>query len=315
MALMALKEKSLFATVKCKLPFPTYFISHGGPLLGDRNHFMTDKGAYDTLKAIGEEIIELKPDYLVVVSGHFQSDERDTIQISVNNAGKGYENKMIYDFYGFPDETYQQKFVSKSSPTLGLLVHEELTRSGFNAKIVDRGIDHGVWVPLRVAFGETLDIPLVEVSLPDSDSFSDSYKLGKALKNLRDELIWDPDTKKDIKGLIVCSGTSVHNLRDLQRSFSYPGQVMPYGKPFHELLQHTFEKSTPLTLAQNLNNLKKDANYSQLLYQAHPTLDHFLPFIVATGSNDGNSELETIYVNESFSLGWGMYKFNSRLKG
>lgn len=298
--------------VKCKRPFPTYFISHGGPTMMYRDDMLTDNGAFDTLKKLGKEIKNLKPDYLLVLSGHYQSDERDTIQISINKKdNSSYENKLIYDFYGFDKALYKEKFKSHGLAFLSALIYGQLKKNGINAKVVERGIDHGVWVPFKIMFGDSLDIPLIQVSLPYSENFDDSYKLGKALKYFRDTLIWDPENKTDLKGLIICSGTSVHNLRDLQRSFSYPGQVMPYIEPFHNLLEETFEKSTPLTLLQNFNNLKKDANFKQLLYQAHPTLDHFLPLIVGAGTNDGSCDFETIYKNGSFSLGWACYKFKA----
>lgn len=298
--------------IKCKRPFPTYFISHGGPTMIYRDDMLTDTGAFDTLQTIGKEIKDSKPDYLLVLSGHYQSDEPDTIQISINKQNNAnYENKLIYDFHGFGKSLYQEQFKSRGLLFISALIYGQLMKNGIKAKIVERGIDHGVWVPFKIMFGDTLDIPLIQVSLPYSDSFDDSFKLGKVLKYFRDTLIWDPENKIDLKGLIICSGTSVHNLRDIQRSLTYPGRVMPYVDSFHNLLNDVFEKSTPLTLLQNFNNLKKDANFKQLLYQAHPTLDHFLPLIVAAGTNDGSCDFETIYKNASFSLGWGIYKFKA----
>lgn len=302
-------SKVKIPSIKCKKPFPSYFISHGGPTLVDENDLFTDKGAYQTLQQLGKEIKDYKPDYLLVVSGHYQSQEPDTIEVAINHCHDNCENSLIYDFVGFGPEMYNQQFKSYTSPFVGIMVYRELLKHNFKAKIVDRGIDHGVWTPLKVMFGEKLDIPLIQISLPYSDDFNQSYKLGQCLKMLRDNLVWNPTEQVDLKGLVICSGTSVHNLRDLQRSFSFPGQVMPYVDEFHDLIYSTFKKSTPLTILQNLNNLRKDNNFKQLLYQAHPSLDHFLPLVVAVGTDDGKNEFHEIYRNATLSIGWGFYKF------
>lgn len=301
-------SKVQIPSIRCKQPFPTYFISHGGPTLINEDDPLTDKGAYHKLKELGQEILLFEPDYLIVLSGHYQSNEPNTIEISVNK-DNDYENNLIYDFMGFPPEMYKQKFKSHGDLFVSLMVYRELVKHKFNAKIVDRGLDHGVWVPLKVMFGDELKVPLVQISLPYSDDFNDSYRLGQCLKSLKDRLIWNAALQVDLKGLVICSGTSVHNLRDLSRSRTFPGKVMPYVEQFHQLILSTFEKSTPLTILQNLNNFKKDNNFKQLLCQAHPTLDHFLPFVVAAGTDDGRNDFEQVYCNGAYSLGWGFYKF------
>ena len=48
------------------------------------------------------------------------------------------------------------------------------------------GLDHGVFVPFRIMFGEEfLDIPIVEVSMDSSLDPAKEWEIGRALKTLR----------------------------------------------------------------------------------------------------------------------------------
>lgn len=296
--------------IKCKVPYPTYFISHGGPtIIYEKEDSFATIEAIESLKTIGSTITnDLKPDYIIIVSAHYQSSSRNTIEISINK-DEDHENKLIYDFYGFDRKFYNQKFETRSNVMVGCMLYAELKKNGFEAKIFDRGIDHGVWCPLKVMFGDKLDIPLIQVSLPYTEDFDESYKLGKTLKFFRDNLIWDETSKTDLKGLIMTSGSSVHNLRDFRLVSG--NSKLPYVDKFHKLINETFEKSSPLTILENLKNLKKDSNYKQLLYRAHPTLEHFLPLVVAAGTDDGKNDFKEVSTSGTLALGYGYYQFGS----
>jgi aromatic ring-opening dioxygenase catalytic subunit (LigB family) len=65
-----------------------------------------------------------------------------------------------------------------------------------------RGWDHGVFIPLKVAFPDA-DVPVLQLSLLQSlDAGRARGELGRALAPLRDEGV-----------LIVGSGMSYHNMR------------------------------------------------------------------------------------------------------
>ncbi|CAH6721928.1 hypothetical protein CLIB1444_07S05600 [[Candida] jaroonii] len=303
-------DSNLVPRIRCKIPYPTYFISHGAPtIIQETNDNLATLEAIKSLKTIGSTITnDLKPDYIIVVSAHYQSSSRNLIEISINK-DTDHENKLVYDFYGFDRSFYTQKFESRSNVMVGCMLYDQLKKNGFEAKIFDRGIDHGVWCPLKVMFGEKLDIPLIQVSLPYSEDFDESYKLGKTLKFFRDNLIWDETSKSDLKGLVIASGSSVHNLRDFRLYSS--NNRLPYVDKFHKLIDETFQKSSPLTILENLKNFKKDSNYKQLLYQAHPTLEHFLPLVVAAGTDDGKNEFNKISSSGVLALGYGYYQFGT----
>ena len=68
----------------------------------------------------------------------------------------------------------------------------------------NRGFDHGVFIPLKLAFPKA-NIPIVQLSLKGSLDPSDHLAVGEALSPLRNERV-----------LIVTSGQVTHNLRELR---------------------------------------------------------------------------------------------------
>lgn len=306
-------------------PFPAFFVSHGGPTF---MYGTEDEGAFNTIKKIGTKIKEeWKPDYLIVVSAHWQLSSPNLVEVAVpsNNASKDLqENPLVYDFYGFPRYMYAEQFRTMNLRFLSEEISSQLKKSGFDSKLSKRGIDHGVWVPLKVAFSKhtmlnplpkgekpeldlPTEIPLVQVSLTQWEhDFDTHFKLGQALSYFRDNQIWDPVRQKYLKGMVICSGMSVHNLRELGMAMS-SGSVMPYVEPFNKLLSKTMKNNNQLL--ENLNRLKTEN--TTLLKRAHPTLEHFVPIVVAGGLLSGheNDKIEEVYTGGSLSLGWSIFRF------
>src|SRR4029077_12381442 len=87
-----------------------------------------------------------------------------------------------------------------------------------------RGYDHGVFVPLKVAFPEA-KIPVVTLSLDHSLDPALHIAAGRALASLRDEGV-----------LIVGSGMSFHNLRGY-----FQPQTAERARAFDAWLTHAVE--------------------------------------------------------------------------
>lgn len=90
-----------------------------------------------------------------------------------------------------------------------------------------------MFAPFRVAFDpkkNPLNVPVVQVSLFDSDDANAHYRLGEAVAALREEGV-----------LIIVSGMAVHNLRDLWSAMSRPGP-MPYAITFDAALKDAVEQ-------------------------------------------------------------------------
>lgn len=319
---------------------PSYFLSHGGPTFMYETGSFGNQGAWNKIRSIGHQIKALpssdKPDYIIVVSAHWQSSSSNTIEIGTtwSNAGNG-ENPLIYDFYGFPKYMYAEEFHSNNNVAVANAIKSKLAESGFKTELTDRGIDHGVWVPFKVAFSgyntlsdpqpdyqekRQLDLPdiaVIQVSLTSNDTdFDTHFKLGQALDFFRHNQVWDETRKKYLKGMVICSGMSVHNLRELGVSMQYLQQNptakgLPYVKPFNELIKLIVEADTSSNILAKLNELKRDP----LLRKAHPTLDHFLPLVVACGiANDSKQNVKEIYNDELGSLGWGIYQIGNNVE-
>jgi aromatic ring-opening dioxygenase catalytic subunit (LigB family) len=138
------------------------------------------------------------PRAIVVVSGHWED--------AAFTAGAAPSPGLIFDYSGFPVHTYRLTWPAPGNPVLAARVAELLQKAGLPSAIsLDRGYDHGVFVPLKVGF-PLADIPVVTLSLaaPANGAFDPAMHIaaGRALAPLRDEGV-----------LIVGSGMSFHNLR------------------------------------------------------------------------------------------------------
>ncbi|KAG7822059.1 hypothetical protein KL942_000925 [Ogataea angusta] len=276
---------------------PVYFISHGGPTFADRGHAGSEAGAWDTVRQLGPQIVSSKPDYVICVSAHWET-ANDVLVSSIEG-----ENPLVYDFYNFPRKYYETKFHTLGSPAFAKEIVQTLRDKGIPAAVDSRGLDHGVWTPLRVAFGNPdvqdtkrldLETPLIQVSLPPSPKIIDSYRLGEALSDLRAKNV-----------AIVCSGMSVHNLQDMRRAMSSTDEPLPYVKPFNSWLTNTLTQDNSLS---GLQKLETDPQLNRLYRAAHPTPEHFLPLAVALGAARAG-KCEVLHTAATYSLGWNIYKF------
>lgn len=309
----AVPHAAVGAAVANPTPMPTYFISHGGPTFMYRDG--GNQGAYDAIKRLGAHITDLQPDYIIVVSAHWQSSMPSSVEIATPGATSVHldptENELIYDFYGFPRHMYREQFHTQLSPLLAALIKQRLDQGGrFAATLTPRGIDHGVWVPLKVAFGDArrgqwdLAPKLVQVSLlANAADFDAHFALGQALDYFRHNNVWDPLQQRHLRGLVVCLGMTVHNLHHLHLLLQ--GAEAPYTRAFGDLLSRAVLRRADARLAA-LKQLQ--SHHAALLRQAHPTLEHLVPLVVAAGvaGNDTATELYNAYEGP---LGWGIYEF------
>ncbi|KAK7208348.1 aromatic ring-opening dioxygenase LigB subunit [Myxozyma melibiosi] len=294
LSLMASSDSALPDNSAAQNRTPVYFFSHGGPtfMYSDKDSDGGDLGAFNTLRKIGKEIVEkVKPKAVVVFSAHWQSS-KDTIE--VNSAEI---TDLIYDFYGFPSYMYKEEYPNVGSQSVAQKVINQLQASGIKAKAVNRGLDHGVWVPFKVAFPpETnpLKVPVIQVSLFKTEDPNQHVALGKALAPLRDENI-----------LIIGSGMTVHNLREMGY---YWGSVAPYAKKFDTMVENAVE----YTGEQRENALAGLIKTSEA-NKAHPTKEHLLPIYIAAGAAY-NEKGTLLYTSQTSSLAWGEYRFGAAPK-
>src|SRR6185437_3959309 len=127
---------------------PAIFLPHGG---GPCFFMDWSWGPADTwhstqrfLESFAGELPEM-PRAILVVSGHWEE--------LAFTAGASPTPKLIFDYSGFPESTYRLTWPAPGDPELAARVAQMLQQAGLPAATDDnRGFDHGVFVPLKVAF-------------------------------------------------------------------------------------------------------------------------------------------------------------------
>jgi aromatic ring-opening dioxygenase catalytic subunit (LigB family) len=242
---------------------PTVFIPHGGgPWPFVQTRFMRedeDKALRGYLTALGKLA---KPKALLVISAHWEEE----IPTVMNGAAPG----MLYDYYGFPPESYRLNWPAPGHPVLADRVRALLSDAGFaSGADPDRGYDHGTFIPMMLAF-PAADIPTVQLSLMRGLDPAQHIAMGRALAPLREEGV-----------LIVGSGMSYHDLR----GFGDP-RSRPESMAFDEWLK---EAATSEPLARDA--LLGEWERAPMARQAHPREEHLIPLMVVAGAagNDKGS--------------------------
>ncbi|QOD13882.1 dioxygenase [Psychrobacter sp. 28M-43] len=238
---------------------PVLFIPHGaGPC------FFMDWQPADTwhematfLKGISARLPE-RPKAILIISAHWQKTE-----FSIT-AGK--QPDLIYDYYGFPEHTYNLTYPASGVPALAEQVSSLLIEAGVgNKQDAERGFDHGVFIPLKLMFPEA-DIPVVQLSLRHDLDPQAHLAAGQALASLRTEGV-----------LIVGSGMSFHNMRGYgDTSFTEPSER------FDEWLTNTVESADSDKRLTALTNWKNAPH----ALDSHPlgAEEHLLPLMIAVGA-------------------------------
>lgn len=171
--------------------YKSLFLSHGGgpmPLLGDASHHEMVACLQDIASSLN------KPDAIVVVSAHWET--------AVPTITSGANPPLIYDYYGFPEESYAIEYPCSGAPDLAKKIQSLLSNAGIQAKLDDqRGFDHGLFVPLKIMY-PAADIPCVQLSLVKTLNPAMHIEIGKALHTLSQENI-----------LVIGSGFSFHNMK------------------------------------------------------------------------------------------------------
>ncbi len=242
-----------------RMKLPTLFIPHGGgPCF-----FMdwTPIGPKDTWDRIAtflgglDASLPSRPTGLLVVSAHWEAP--------VATVTSSPAPPLIYDYSGFPAHTYTLAWPAPGAPELAAKVARLLEAGGIAcAADATRGFDHGVFVPLKVAYPEA-QLPTVQLSLRAGLDPASHLAMGGALASLRDEGV-----------LIVGSGMSYHNMR----AFRTAGAHEPSAR-FDAWLTQAVRSEPPVREAA----LTAWAG-APAARECHPREEHLLPLLVAAGA-------------------------------
>ena len=251
---------------------PAIFVSHGSPTLP-----FDDVPARNFLRGLGDKLGT--PKAVLVSSAHW-----DTATPALNAVAR---NGTIHDFYGFPKPLYELRYDAPGSPALAARAVSLLAAAGLNADIdVERGLDHGAWVPLMLMYPGA-DIPVLQLSVQSHGGAAHHIALGRALAPLREEGV-----------LILGSGGFVHNLRMIDWN---GGPEPEWSRAF---AAWTHEK----LLARDEAALADYRRRAPMAAQAHPTEEHFMPLFVTYGA--GGETVERLHTSVTFgSLRMDAYGF------
>jgi aromatic ring-opening dioxygenase catalytic subunit (LigB family) len=241
------------------MPTPTFFIPHGGGpcfFMADPHHTWSGLAAF--LRTLPSRLAT-PPSAILIVSGHWE-----TAGFAFTGAA---HPTLIYDYSGFPAETYALRYDAPGDPALAARAATLLQTAGLQATVSpDRGLDHGVFIPLKVAF-PAADIPVVEMSVERGLDPALHLAAGRALAPLRDENV-----------LILASGMSFHNMRGYgDPRFTEPSQH------FDAWLTETLQMPGPARAARLA--AWDTAPAARL---SHPDAEHLLPLMVAAGAATGD---------------------------
>ncbi len=219
------------------------------------------------------------PRAVLVISGHWEADP-----VTVNVQARP---PLLFDYYGFPEHTYQHQVPAPGDPQLAADVRALLAKAGIpSGEERQRGLDHGVFVPFLLIYPQA-DMPLVQLSLKQGLSPAEHLRLGAALAPLRERGV-----------LIVGSGMSFHNLRVR----SMENTLIPGSQLFDDWLGQTVCHSD---VRARTAGLLEWAQAPAARY-AHPREEHLLPLLVAAGAAGEDPGTRTF---NDVMMGWRISGF------
>lgn len=246
----------------------TLYLPHGGgplPLIDQKTY----NNMNNFIKNIGNSY---KPEVIIIFSAHLETKEVTVIY--------NHDEALLFDYFGFPEETYNYKYNPPKDLILGKKIIKELNNSGIKTTSSKRGFDHGVFIPLMIMYPKE-SIPVIQISLKRGLDELFHINLGKALSFLKNEKI-----------LFLGSGFSFHNIR----SFFANNKIDEKNNQFHDWLINVIssDKITEDDRVQMLVDWKKAPNSSYV----HPTVEHLIPLHICYGINQRSGK---IVFNEEIS--------------
>jgi aromatic ring-opening dioxygenase catalytic subunit (LigB family) len=234
------------------------FLPHGGGPWPFVDVGFGEKEELDGLKSYLQQIRVVPkspPKALLVISAHWE-EPVPTLMTSARPP-------MLYDYYGFPPESYELTWPAPGDPKLATRVQALLAAAGFQTGTnPTRGFDHGTFVPLKLTYPEA-EVPTLQLSLKKGLDPKEHLALGRALAPLRGEGVF-----------IIGSGLSFHNLR----AFG------PYaGPPSVQFDTWLREAVTHGDVAERDRRLSDWAR-APAARVCHPREEHLMPLMVIAGA-------------------------------
>ena len=237
---------------------PAVFVPHGGgpwPFVDVGLGSAAEQGALKAYLQGLRQLPKAPPVAVLIVSAHWEAP--------VPTVMSGARPPMLYDYYGFPPESYRLQWPAPGEPRLAARVRALLGAAGIDsAEDPTRGFDHGTFVPLKLTYPEA-EVPTVQLSLQAGLDPAAHLAIGRALRPLRDEGVF-----------IVGSGMTFHNLR----AFGDP-RARPWAEGFDAWLRDAATR--PAAARDAALAAWTEAPWAR---QVHPREEHLLPLMVVAGA-------------------------------
>jgi 4,5-DOPA dioxygenase extradiol len=230
-------------------PLPVVFVGHGTPFsVIDPNVWTAEWGR------IGPTLP--RPAAILMISAHWLTRGASLVTASAAPA-------MNYDISGFPRPIYEFKYPAPGHPVVAREVERALQGQTHVEGDTSWGLDHGTWLPLKYMF-PAADIPVLQLSIDYGRPPAFHYELANRLRTLRSKGV-----------LIIGSGNVVHNLGER-------GGTGVTETPRDWAIE--FDKRMASAVASGRHSEATGfLSLGPLAKLAHPTYDHFLPFLYALG--------------------------------
>jgi len=227
---------------------PAIFFGHGNPMNALLQNSYTEEW-----RSLGSKLP--RPKAILCISAHWYVPDA---AVTVSTAPR-----TIHDFGGFPRELYQVQYPAPGDPALARRVQQLL--APVPVRLDERwGLDHGAWAVLRHVYPQA-DIPVVQLSIDETQPPSFHYEIGKRLAALREEGV-----------LVAGSGNLVHNLH------TYAWGRHPQ-EPYDWTLSFESRVRDLLLAGEHAPLVNYDAKLGSEAALAVPTPDHYLPLLYILG--------------------------------
>ena len=230
------------------MSLPAVFFGHGNPM-----NALAENAYTRGWSAFGAGIE--RPSAVLCISAHWYVPGTSVTAME--------RPRTIHDFGGFPRELFEVQYSAPGSPALAERVRALLAPAAVGSD-EGWGLDHGAWSVLVHVFPDAA-VPVVQLSIDETQPPAFHYELGKRLAPLRDEGV-----------LVVGSGNLVHNLE----AYGWGRRAVepyPWALRFEARARELMSAGDDAALA-DYEALGDDAMLSV------PTPEHYLPLLYVLGT-------------------------------
>ena len=243
----------------------TLFLSHGAPDL-----LFAQVPARAFLSSLAEQV--RRPRAIVVASAHWTTR---SVEVEASRSPR-----TIHDFGGFSPALHSFEYPARGDPTLAAEIATALGDQDFSARTVERGLDHGAWVPLALAWPRA-DVPVLQISLQPHLGPAHHVRLGRALGSILGDDF-----------LVIGSGSATHDLGALAAPGSTPPEwVLAFDRWLTEAVESGDEEA--------LVDYRERAPFAA---RNHPTEEHYLPLLVAFGAAGRRARGKLVHSSTTYGV-------------